>query len=145
MDSLKKIMHTFDKILNNTYFSGFVIIFLSLYSSLIVSKLPQNIIKLFENQYIKLFLILLIALISMKNINIALFSSVALVLTIMQVNTFIDLQENDIYPYLEDPTFNFPQQIPEITEEKNRGRIPLFDSKEKKEKEQTDIDETGFQ
>lgn len=71
------------KPLDNQYISTALKVFLILYASLIAPKLPENISKLLSSKLVRFVLIFLIAFISVKDPQIALLSSIGLIVSIM--------------------------------------------------------------
>lgn len=93
MENFDRIVKTYTSWFDNDYVSGFLIVFMIVYASMIAPKLPLSVAKLFDYTWFKLLLLFLIAFISKKNPKVALFSAIALVITIIVLNK-LQLQQN---------------------------------------------------
>lgn len=71
------------KPLDNPYISTVVKVFLILYASMIAPELPENLSSLLKNKIVRIVLIFLIAFIAVKDVQIALLSSIGLIVSIM--------------------------------------------------------------
>jgi hypothetical protein len=70
----------------NEYISAGVSLLLVLYASLAAPQLPDGIVKLFDNTFVKLIIFFLIVYIAKKDPNIALISTVAVMVTLQTLN-----------------------------------------------------------
>lgn len=88
MLSLNKILGNFMKLGKSKNLMMLGQIMLVLYSSMLVPKLPMNILGLLDNSAIRLVLISLIIYTSNKNINMAVTLSLALMMSVMFLNKY---------------------------------------------------------
>lgn len=88
MEAFDKLVKDNTKFLDNEYVSGALTVFLIVYSSTIVPKLPDKVLKLFDYTLVKLFLLFLIVLISRKNATVSIVAAVALVISVMALDRF---------------------------------------------------------
>lgn len=80
--------------LNNSYISGLLLVFLIIYTGAIVPTLSQNTLKIFNNTFAKLFMFFLIVFVSRKNQTIALMASIAMIVSIIELNKHMYNKEN---------------------------------------------------
>lgn len=86
MEEFDKFVNDNTQFLDNPYTSGTLMVFLIVYSSSFASRLPPNILKLFDYTLVKLVMLFLIVFISRKNVTVALFLAIALIVSIMALN-----------------------------------------------------------
>merc|ERR1712196_384163 len=73
-------------IVDNEFISATLSLFLILYASQIAPKLPNNVIKMFDNILVKLALFFIVVYVSNKNASLALTVSIAVMATIIIIN-----------------------------------------------------------
>ncbi|MEX0598830.1 MAG: hypothetical protein WD512_20270 [Candidatus Paceibacterota bacterium] len=74
---LDSINNGLTKILQNQWFTAFVSLFLILYASLLRPDLPLWVVRLFENPFFRLLVLLSIAYAASKNITVAVITAIA--------------------------------------------------------------------
>ncbi len=72
--------------LDNQYVSGALTVFLIIYAGAIAPKLPNKIVKLFDNVYAQLLVFFLIVFLSRKNATVAIIAAIAMMVSIMALN-----------------------------------------------------------
>lgn len=75
--------------LDNEYVSAGLSLFLILYASVIAPKLPDNVLKYFQNPFVQILMFFIIVFVAQENATIALLVAVAVLVTLMVVNNQI--------------------------------------------------------
>jgi len=91
-ESLKKIDESIQEVLNNSYVSTVIVMFITLYAGLAAPKLPRYWTNLFDSQLFKLFVLFVIGYMATKNYSIAIISALAFLIT---MNTMQKHKIND--------------------------------------------------
>jgi hypothetical protein len=81
--SVSNIMGRVDK---NPYVSSALTLFLIVYAAVAAPRLPQSVIRVFDNIFVKLLIFFLIAYYARKNPTVAIVAAIAVMVTLMTVN-----------------------------------------------------------
>lgn len=87
MENLNTKLSGYLSFLDNQFVVAILAIVLILYSGLIAPKLPVYVMKIFDNQFVKLLCIFLIAWLATRNPMLCIIAALAFVLTIMAINS----------------------------------------------------------
>ena len=95
----------FDWLLNETNFKGLAHLFLILYAAKLAPALPDNILAIFNNGYVKLLVYVVILYTSNVNPTTALLIAIAFMVTMNVVNNkkLFEMMENEVAPIAEVP------------------------------------------
>ncbi len=140
-ESLSEMVNDKLSFLNNQYFALGSSIVLILYASLIAPKLPKNVMDLFNNQYVKLLCIFLIAVLASRNPMLSILATLAFVVTIMALNSdsvqgLTAGREDDIYSRMGDKRVTFEQD--------DNSAYTVLNKNAPQEGVEGAYDETGF-
>lgn len=86
MQNLINIVNPYMTFLDNEIITSTITLFLVLYASMFAPNLSENFVKIFDYGIVKLFLFLLIVLISKKNPTLAIIASVSVLISLMTLN-----------------------------------------------------------
>lgn len=86
MESFDNTVKNYLGFLDNEYVSAGLSLFLILYAGVAAPKLPQQVVQLFDNTLVKLFVFFLIVYVSRKNPTVAIIAAVAVLVSLMTLN-----------------------------------------------------------
>ena len=140
--SFKKVDNTITSFLSNPVYYGVLAIFLAMYGPRLSPKLPRVVRDLFNNNYFRFSVILLVIYMSNKDLSMALIITIAFIL-IMSLANSQEIKES--FPDNNKEGFSDFDSIREFYDEEEEFKNPPEDSPENQEDFQDDEEDTAVQ
>lgn len=89
MERINETISPYLSFLDNEYISGFIILFIILYASLIAPKLPSKVVAILNHPIAKFLMLFLIVFMAKKNVALAIVIAVAFVISLRVMHKYI--------------------------------------------------------